>query len=186
MTWPSARHFKVTVTCERVTITSLKWRADGQSHNCFKTYMYCDNTRKNRTFRWTHFSSIGWILVSITAILMSIVSILASIEQVNTLLVEVNFNYFNISKFHYIYLRPLECDFFLFSDNWCSTFLINLFIFRVLSSMEWQMLNSKIFRTNKFSFIWLFSLILTNRLMHKCASGWHQQKVECDWKAESS
>ena len=30
--WPSARHFKVTVTFERVTVTSLKWRADGQSH----------------------------------------------------------------------------------------------------------------------------------------------------------
>ena len=29
--WPSASHFKVTVTCERVTVTSLKWRADGQS-----------------------------------------------------------------------------------------------------------------------------------------------------------
>ena len=34
--WPSARHFKVTVTFERVTVTSLKWRADGQSH-CFYT-----------------------------------------------------------------------------------------------------------------------------------------------------
>ena len=35
--WPSARHFKVTVTFERVTVTSLKWLADGQSHyilNC--------------------------------------------------------------------------------------------------------------------------------------------------------
>ena len=31
MTWPSARHFKVMVTCKRVTVTSFKWRADGQS-----------------------------------------------------------------------------------------------------------------------------------------------------------
>jgi len=45
--------------------------------NCFKTCKYCDNTRKCCTRRWTHFSSIG-------SILLSIVTILASIEQVNT------------------------------------------------------------------------------------------------------
>ena len=49
--------------------------------NCFKT---CDNTRKYCTSRWTHFSSIGSILVSITTILTSIFIIPVSIEQVNT------------------------------------------------------------------------------------------------------
>ena len=51
--------------------------------NCFKTYKYCDNTREYYTCRWTHFSSIGSILVSIITILASIVTILVSIEQVN-------------------------------------------------------------------------------------------------------
>ena len=55
--------------------------------NCFKTYKYCDNTREYCICRWTHFSSIGSILVSITTLLTSIVTILASIEQVNTPLV---------------------------------------------------------------------------------------------------
>ena len=52
--------------------------------NCFKTYKYCDNTCNYYTCRWTHFSSIGSIPVSITSILTSIVTILASIKQVNT------------------------------------------------------------------------------------------------------
>ena len=51
---------------------------------CFKTYKYCGNTLEYYNCRWTHFSSIGSILVSITTILTSIVAILASIEQVNT------------------------------------------------------------------------------------------------------
>ena len=51
--------------------------------NCFKTYKYCDNTCKYHTCRWTHFSSIGLIIVSIISILTSIATILASIEQVN-------------------------------------------------------------------------------------------------------
>ena len=51
--------------------------------NRFKTYKYCDNTCEYYTCRWTHFSSIGSILVSIISILTSIDTILASIEQVN-------------------------------------------------------------------------------------------------------
>ena len=51
--------------------------------NRFKTYKYGDNTCEYYTCRWTHFSSIGSILVSITSILTSIATILASIEQVN-------------------------------------------------------------------------------------------------------
>ena len=34
--------------------------------HCFKTYKYCDNTCEYYTYRWTHFSSICSILVSIT------------------------------------------------------------------------------------------------------------------------
>ena len=56
--------------------------------NCFKTYKYCDNTCNYYTCRWTHFSSIGAILVSIISIPTSIDTILASIEQVNTPLVQ--------------------------------------------------------------------------------------------------
>ena len=52
--------------------------------NRFKTYKYCDNTCEYYTCRWTHFSSIGSILVSITKVLTSIFTILASIEKVNT------------------------------------------------------------------------------------------------------
>ena len=33
---------------------------------CFKTYKYCGNTLEYYNCRWTHFSSIGSILVSIT------------------------------------------------------------------------------------------------------------------------
>ena len=51
--------------------------------NRFKTYKYCDNTCEYYTCRWTHFSSIGSILVSIISTLTSIDTILASIEQVN-------------------------------------------------------------------------------------------------------
>ena len=40
--WPSARHFKVTVTFERMTVTSLKWRADGQSQNAKATNIFQD------------------------------------------------------------------------------------------------------------------------------------------------
>ena len=43
MTWPSARHFKVTVTCERVTVTSLKWRADGQSQSVHTSFVQSIN-----------------------------------------------------------------------------------------------------------------------------------------------
>ena len=52
--------------------------------NSFHNYKYCDNTPEYCTCRWTHFSSIGSILISITTILTSIVIILASIEQANT------------------------------------------------------------------------------------------------------
>ena len=52
--------------------------------SCFKTYKYYDNTCEYCTCRWTHFSSIGSLLLSITTILTSIVTILVSIEQVNT------------------------------------------------------------------------------------------------------
>ena len=48
-----------------------------QFQNCLKTYKYY-------TSRWTHFSSIGLILVSIITILTSIVTILVSIKQVNS------------------------------------------------------------------------------------------------------
>ena len=34
--------------------------------NCFKTFKYCDNTCKNCTCSWPHFSSTGSILVSTT------------------------------------------------------------------------------------------------------------------------
>ena len=47
---------------------------------------------KNCTCMWTHFSSIGSILVSITTILTSIITILASIEQVNTPYIVSRFN----------------------------------------------------------------------------------------------
>jgi len=47
------------------------------------THKYCDNTCEYHTCRWTHFPSIGSILVSIISILTSIDTILASIEQVN-------------------------------------------------------------------------------------------------------
>ena len=43
---------------------------------CFKAYKYGDNTCKYYTCRWTHFSSIASILVSIEVILTSIEPIL--------------------------------------------------------------------------------------------------------------
>ena len=49
--------------------------------NCFETYKYCDHTCEYYTCRWTHFASIGSILVSIITILTSSVTILVSIEQ---------------------------------------------------------------------------------------------------------
>ena len=51
--------------------------------NRLKIYKYCDNTCEYYPCRWTHFSSIGSILVSIISILTSIATILVSIEQVN-------------------------------------------------------------------------------------------------------
>ena len=44
--------------------------------NSFKTFKNCDNTRIYYTCKWSHFSGIGSILVSI-------VTILASIKQAN-------------------------------------------------------------------------------------------------------
>ena len=58
--------------------------------NCFKTYKYCDNTREYCICRWTHCSSIGSILVSITIILSSDGSntILSNIDRTRTSLFE--------------------------------------------------------------------------------------------------
>ena len=64
----------------------LRTRTKGVFTCSIPTSIVTINTRKYCacTCRWTHFSSIGSILVSITTILTSIVIILASIEQVNT------------------------------------------------------------------------------------------------------
>ena len=54
-----------------------RWaRIYGCSH-LLNTCTYCNDTRKYYTCSWTHFSTIGSILVSI-------ITILASIEQLNT------------------------------------------------------------------------------------------------------
>ena len=71
--------------CRKITLklTSYVEIYRNPLQNCFKTYKYCGNTCEYYTCRWTHFSSIGSILVSSISILTSIAIILASIEQVN-------------------------------------------------------------------------------------------------------
>ena len=57
--------------CKKITL-KLTCRVDiykNPLQYCFKTYKYCDNNCKYCTCRWTHFLSIGSILVSIKAIL---------------------------------------------------------------------------------------------------------------------
>ena len=67
--------------CRKITLklTSYVEIYRNPLQNCFKTYKYCGNTCKYYTCRWTRFSSIGSILVSIISILTSIATILASI-----------------------------------------------------------------------------------------------------------
>ena len=64
----------------------LRTRTKGVFTCSIPTSIVTINTRKYCacTCRWTHFSSIGSILVSITTILTSIVAILTSIQHVNT------------------------------------------------------------------------------------------------------
>ena len=78
--------------CRKITL-KLTSKVDiyrNSLQNCFKTYKYCDNTCEYYTCKWTHFSSIGTILVGIISILTSIATILASIKQVNTPLVWIS------------------------------------------------------------------------------------------------
>ena len=101
--------------------------------NRFKTYKYCDNTCEYYTCRWTHFSSIGSILVSIISILTSIATILASIEQVNRPLVTTS----HIS--HLNLTRPCILSLCLFLSLLVGKQLVHKSHLKFFDSVEWKL-----------------------------------------------